>query len=203
MRQSSATTHRRHFRNCRRAARSRIRSILERFRSAHGDKRLHLLEQRHYRQAAWRTAAARAHNWLSALRGLLAFAMTEGFIKENPAVGIKFAAKDEGASLLDRRGSRVVTKRRIQLAPRRAWLWPCRYTLPCENQIFFGWGRSTFATVFCMSRTEDRRSTAATDQARATGDHCRYAVRSSDVLGERDRRSLQPQRLRRAVSSMV
>ena len=49
--------------------------------------------------------------------------------------------------------------------------------------------------------TEDRRSTAAADQARATGDHRRYGMRSSDVLGKRDRRSLQPQRLRRAVSS--
>ena len=78
-------------------SKKQIRSILERFRSAHGDKRLHLLQRERIVRLLGELRPHARTNWLSALRGLLAFAITQGFIKENPAVGIKFKKrKSEG-----------------------------------------------------------------------------------------------------------
>jgi integrase len=78
-------------------SKKQIRSILERFRNAHSDKRLHLLERQHIVKLLGELRPHARTNWLSALRGLLAFAVTQGFIKENPAIGIKFKKrKTEG-----------------------------------------------------------------------------------------------------------
>ena len=133
-------------------SKKQISSILERFRSAHGDKRLHLLEQRHIVKLLGELRPHARTNWLSALRGLLAFAVTEGLIRRTrPSASSLRSERPRGiAPGLTMKS--LSSKQRIRSAPRRAWLWPCRYTLPCENQIFFGWGRSTFATVSCMSR---------------------------------------------------
>ena len=73
------------------------RAMLERFRNEHGDKRLHSLERSHLVRMLGRLKPHARHNWLATLRGLLDFAMAEGFIEENPAVGIKFKKpKTEG-----------------------------------------------------------------------------------------------------------
>jgi integrase len=78
-------------------SKKQYRSILERFRNLHGDKRLHLLEQKHIvKLLGDRRPHARA-NWLATLRGLLTFAVAQGFIKENPATAIKLRpAKTKG-----------------------------------------------------------------------------------------------------------
>jgi len=70
-------------------SKKQYRSILERFRNEHGDKRLHLLEQGHIERLLGKLKPHARANWLSTLRGLLAFAVVEGFIKENPAKEIK------------------------------------------------------------------------------------------------------------------
>lgn len=73
------------------------RGILERFRNENGDKRIHLLEQRHIVKLLGELRPHARINWLSTLRGLLDFAIAEGFIKENPAKGIKLRpAKTKG-----------------------------------------------------------------------------------------------------------
>lgn len=70
-------------------SKKQYRSILECFRNTHGDKRLHLLEQGHIVKLLGKLKPHARANWLSTLRGLLAFAVAEGFIKENPAKAIK------------------------------------------------------------------------------------------------------------------
>jgi integrase len=78
-------------------SKKQYRSILERFRNAHGDKRLHLLEQRHVVKLLGELRPHARTNWLSTLRGLFAFAVAEGFIKESPAASIKLRpAKTKG-----------------------------------------------------------------------------------------------------------
>jgi len=78
-------------------SKKQYRSILERFRSMHGDKRLRLLEQRHIVKLLAELRPHARANWLYALRGLLNFAVVEGFIEENPAVAIKLrVAKTKG-----------------------------------------------------------------------------------------------------------
>jgi integrase len=72
------------------------RNILESFRLRHGDKRTALMERRHVLVAlAEKTGKPAAQrNLLRVLRVLLAFAVTEGMRKDNPALGIKLKAME-------------------------------------------------------------------------------------------------------------
>lgn len=73
------------------------RAILERFRNANGDNLLHNLERRHIVKMLGQLGPHARRNWLATLRGLLDFAVAEGFIKENPTADIKMKApKTEG-----------------------------------------------------------------------------------------------------------
>ncbi len=65
------------------------RAILERFRAEHGDKRLSTLPQKFITHMLSRMGPAAARNWLKTLRGLLAFAVAEGFRPDDPTHGIK------------------------------------------------------------------------------------------------------------------
>jgi integrase len=65
------------------------RAILERFRLEHGDKRIAMLSQNHVAHMLSRMGPVAARNWLKTLRGLLDFAIAEGFRADNPTLGIK------------------------------------------------------------------------------------------------------------------
>jgi integrase len=67
------------------------RGILEKFREAHGDKRIALIERKHV-QALIDTKAATpgaARNLLSVIRLLMQFAIDAGIRTDNPALGVK------------------------------------------------------------------------------------------------------------------
>ena len=65
------------------------RAILERFREDHGDKRIALLPREVVRRLLDKKTPAAARNWLKTLRGLLEFAVAEGFRVDNPCDQIK------------------------------------------------------------------------------------------------------------------
>ena len=65
------------------------RAILERFREDHGDKRIALLPREVVRRLLDKKTPAAARNWLKTLRGLLEFALAEGFRVDNPCDQIK------------------------------------------------------------------------------------------------------------------
>ncbi|GAA0569527.1 tyrosine-type recombinase/integrase [Caenispirillum bisanense] len=67
------------------------RGILERFKAAHGDKPVKLLEKKHVRAMVAEKAAtpAAANNLLRMLRLLMRFAIEEDFRADDPTVGVK------------------------------------------------------------------------------------------------------------------
>ena len=67
------------------------RRILERFRERHGDHRIATLPPEFIKRTLDRMKPGQARNWLKALRGLLDFAVADGFRADNPARGFKLA----------------------------------------------------------------------------------------------------------------
>jgi integrase len=65
------------------------RSILERFRAEHGDKRIALLPRDFIVRTLGRRSPSVARNWLKTLRALLQFAIMEGFRADDPTQGVK------------------------------------------------------------------------------------------------------------------
>ena len=102
-------------------SKKQYRSILERFRNMHGDKRLHLLEQRHIVKLLAELRPHARANWLATLRGFLDFAVTEGFLKENSAAGIKMKPPKTKGTVRGQRMRSTGMRRVIRLALRHAW----------------------------------------------------------------------------------
>ena len=73
------------------ATRQPRRAILEKFRAAHGDKRLRVMEQKHVAALLGQMKPFTARNWLKALRGLMRFAVVIGVRADDPTEGIKRA----------------------------------------------------------------------------------------------------------------
>jgi integrase len=65
------------------------RTYLERFRNDHGEKRLATMEARHVAQLLGTLRPHPQRNMLKALRGLMAFAVTEGLIPVDPTASYK------------------------------------------------------------------------------------------------------------------
>jgi integrase len=65
------------------------RAILERFREAHGDKRIALLPLDFIVRTLSKKSPFAARNWLKTLRGLLQFAVSEGFRADDPTQAVK------------------------------------------------------------------------------------------------------------------
>jgi integrase len=65
------------------------RAILERFREAHGEKRIALLPYEFIARTLGKKSPFAARNWLKTLRGLLQFAVSEGFRADDPSQGVK------------------------------------------------------------------------------------------------------------------
>jgi integrase len=65
------------------------RSILERFRAEHGDKRIATLPQEFIKRTLSRLGSGAARNWLKALRGLLDYAVDDKLRADNPARGFR------------------------------------------------------------------------------------------------------------------
>lgn len=65
------------------------RRILERFRVDHGDKRIAKMKRPHVAALLARKKPFAVRNWLKTLRGLMAFAVEAGFLREDPTAGIR------------------------------------------------------------------------------------------------------------------
>jgi integrase len=65
------------------------RSILERFRAEHGNKRIALLPRDFIIRSIGKRPPSVAHNWLKTLRALLQFSIAEGFRADDPTQGVK------------------------------------------------------------------------------------------------------------------
>jgi hypothetical protein len=65
------------------------RTILERFRADHADKRLALLQRPHIAKLLGEKKPFAARNWLKTLRGLMQFAVSMGLRSDDPTDGIK------------------------------------------------------------------------------------------------------------------
>lgn len=67
------------------------RLIIEKFRSEHGDKPVALLTRQHINAmlAQKIVTPAAANHWLRLVKAMMAFAVEEGWRKDNPTVGIK------------------------------------------------------------------------------------------------------------------
>jgi integrase len=73
------------------------RAILERFRADHGDKRIRRLQEQHVSRLLGKLQPYAQRNMLKALRGLMAFALTEGLIDVNPVAAVKLKpVRDSG-----------------------------------------------------------------------------------------------------------
>src|SRR5262245_54749065 len=79
------------FLSLRPATQTTYRNILERFRREHGDKPVALLTRQHINaMLAQRVLTpAAANHWLRLIKALMAFAVEEGWRKDNPTIGIK------------------------------------------------------------------------------------------------------------------
>jgi hypothetical protein len=73
------------------ATRANRRAILERFREAHGDKRIAKLERKHLEIILAGKAGTpwAARNWFKVIRGLCQFAHANGIIPADPTIGMK------------------------------------------------------------------------------------------------------------------
>ena len=73
------------------------RAILEQFRVAHGEKRIALLPHEFIVRTLGKRSPFAARNWLKTLRGLLQFAVSEGFRPDDPSQAVKLPrAKSDG-----------------------------------------------------------------------------------------------------------
>jgi integrase len=73
------------------------RQILERFREAHGDKPIALLPSKFVALTLSQMKPFAAHNWLKALRGLMAYAVKLQIREDDPTRGVKLArVKSDG-----------------------------------------------------------------------------------------------------------
>lgn len=72
------------------------RRILERFRVDHGDKRIARMKRAHVAAILARKKPFAVRNWLKTLRGLMAFAVEAGLLREDPTAGIRPARARAG-----------------------------------------------------------------------------------------------------------
>ena len=72
------------------------RSILERFRADHGDKRLAGLQKQHVAAILGAKKPFAARNWLTTLRGLMQFAVATGLIGSDPTTAFEPAKTKAG-----------------------------------------------------------------------------------------------------------
>jgi hypothetical protein len=73
------------------------RTLLERFRIQHGDKRIRKLEPEHVARLLGKLRPHAQRNMRKTLRGLMAFALADGLVDADPTINVKLAtAKDTG-----------------------------------------------------------------------------------------------------------
>jgi integrase len=72
------------------------RGILENFRAEHGDKRLAGLQKQHVAVILGAKKPFAARNWLTALRGLMQFAVATGLIGSDPTAGFELIKAKAG-----------------------------------------------------------------------------------------------------------
>ena len=65
------------------------RAVLERFRAEHGEKRIAMLRREHVARIVLKLKPYAQRNLLKTLRGLMAFALADSLIEEDPTLGVK------------------------------------------------------------------------------------------------------------------
>jgi integrase len=79
------------------ATQAQRRAILQRFRDEHGEKRLRQLEPKHVARLLGKQRPYAQRNMRKALRGLMAFAITDGLLDTDPTASVKLVpVKDTG-----------------------------------------------------------------------------------------------------------
>jgi hypothetical protein len=86
------------------------RNILERFRTDHGDKRVATLEHRHVVKLLEERRPHAQKNWLKTLRGLMAFAIAEGYRPNDPTANVKVVRVKSRTHDLGRRTDRPLSE---------------------------------------------------------------------------------------------
>jgi integrase len=77
------------------------KTILERFRVEHGEKRIDKLQREHVARIISKLRPHAQRHLLKSLRGLMAFALIDGIVATDPTVGVKLArAKDTGGYVM-------------------------------------------------------------------------------------------------------
>ena len=71
--------------------RQQRRNILDRLREKHGDKRVRTLERRHIVAMLEKRKPYAQRNWLTAVRGLMLFAVKENYRADDPTAGVNAA----------------------------------------------------------------------------------------------------------------
>ena len=107
------------------------RSIIERFRAEHGSKLLKGLQRKHVQQiiADKSDTPQGANNLLKALRVILAYAVDQEMITNNPAVGVK-KYKSQGDGYHSWSEAEIAQfECIIRWARRRGWRWCLASTL--------------------------------------------------------------------------
>ena len=84
------------------------RSILERFRADHGDKRLAGLQKQHVAAILGAKKPFAARNWLTTLRGLMQFAVATGLIGSDPTTAFEPAKTGRAHPYVDRDRNRAI-----------------------------------------------------------------------------------------------
>ena len=129
------------------------RHILERFRQVYGSDPLRLLHRRHITAvigAGERDKPEAANHLLKTLRIILGYAVTQGIIASNPAVGIKKILKAKATAItVGPRARSHSSSSVIRSAAGRGWRWPwALYTAQRKGDVLrMGWQHVTGDTI--------------------------------------------------------
>jgi hypothetical protein len=129
------------------------RLILEKFRAAHGDKPAALLTREHIKAmlAQKMQTRAAANHWLRLVKALMAFAVEEGWRKDDPTAGVKrIKNKTDGFHTWTPRTKSRSSRRTIPSVARHASRSHCCSTPRSAARMSCAWVGSTSAMALCM-----------------------------------------------------
>jgi hypothetical protein len=159
------------------------RSLIERFRSEHGDKRLRMLERRHVQAyVSSLKSAAVQRNMLRALRHFLKFALSAGLIATDPSEGVSRAKMKSTGGFRPWTEEHVAQYEACHPVGSRARLALALYlNLGVRNPMWCGSGRATSRTANSPIPTaENQPHQRQTDHGAAASRH--QGVDSGDAV---------------------
>src|SRR5262249_35009126 len=132
------------------ATQQTYRLILQKFRAKHGDKSVALLTRKHVNaMLAQRVETpAAANHWLRLMKMLMAFAVAEGWRKDDPSIGIeRLKTRSEGFHTWT---EGEITAFEAHHPTRRGWRSRSCSTRRSVAPMSCAWDVSTFAAMWCM-----------------------------------------------------